>query len=225
MAHINQHLSNFAQLVTSNAVSNSVSLSGNITFVSGVHFSSNLVLDSTTTFVANGEFGFESQALVSNGTGIYWKYIGDGYNGSIGTIGYTGSIGIGFAGSTGGTGYTGSAGYIGVDGYTGSIGADGYNGSFGEIGYTGSIGYGYTGSKGTTAINNYGTANTAGQILISNGTIAEFKSKFYVGDYDIIPISPEYGDIWFSTIDDKPFMWVNNGYYDLWYDFLPPRIQ
>jgi hypothetical protein len=155
----------------------------------------------------------------------YTGSAGAGYIGSIGSLGYTGSTGAGYTGSRGTDGYAGSNG---TNGYTGSAGA-GYTGSKGDIGYSGSAGYigldgytgsiGFTGSAGTSAINGYGSA---GQILISNGSAAEFKSKFYAGDYDIIPVSPEYGDIWFSTIDNKPYMWANNGYYDTWYDFLPP---
>lgn len=66
------------------------------------------------------------------------------------------------------------------------------------------------------------TANQ--QIYVSNGTGGYWASRFFVGDYDAVPENPSYGDIWFSTLDDKPFMWVNNGYFDTWYDFLPPTF-
>lgn len=153
------------------------------------------------------------------GTGARGYTGSRGYAGSIGSIGYTGSQGIGFTGSQGSTGYVGSQGNQGNQGeigYTGSQGLDGY---IGADGYTGSQGeIGYTGSSGTAAFDNYGTS---GQILVSNGTAANWKSKFYVGNSSVIPISPLYGDIWFSTDDNKPYMWINTGTYDTWYDFLP----
>ena len=88
-------------------------------------------------------------------------------------------------------------------------------------------------SYDTTAINSItvnnfvfsATGTTANQqIYVSNGTTGYWASRFFAGDYAVIPDSPNYGDIWFSTIDNKPFMWVNNGYFDTWYDFLPPTF-
>jgi hypothetical protein len=148
-----------------------------------------------------------------------------GYAGSIGSNGYTGSQGIGYTGSQGSTGFVGSQGNDGALGFTGSSGEIGYSGSRGLDGYIGADGYtgsqgtvGYTGSSGTAAFDNYGTD---GQILVSNGTAANWKSKFYVGNTSVIPVNPLYGDIWFSTDDNKPYMWINTGTYDTWYDFLP----
>jgi len=126
------------------------------------------------------------------GSGVRGYTGSRGYDGSVGSIGYAGSQGIGYAGSRGTTGYVGSQGDIGP--------------------------IGYTGSAGTTAFDNYGSY---GQILVSNGSAASFKSKFYVGNTSVIPASPLYGDIWFSTDDNKPYMWINTGTYDTWYDFLP----
>ena len=188
--------------------------------------------------IYTGSIGYSGSAGIGGYTGSA------GYNGYDGSVGYTGSRGFvgsrgvtGFTGSIGGLGYTGSIGigYTGSSGIDGFQGSEGFQGSKGDIGYTGSAGYigmdgytgsrgfigstGYIGSKGTTAINGYGSN---GQVLVSNGTFAEFKYKFYTGDYNIIPLFPEYGDVWLSTIDNKPFMWVNNGDFDTWYDFLPP---
>jgi len=102
-----------------------------------IHLFNNL---SVKGIIANGNIGTAGQALVSNGTAVYW-------GAGAGTTGFTGSTGnVGFTGSTGNVGFTGS---IGVVGYTGSLGAVGYQGSLGAVGYTGSLGLvGYTGSTG-----------------------------------------------------------------------------
>ena len=85
-----------------------------------------------------------------------------------------------------------------------------------------------TSSINSITINNFvfsTTSSTANQqVYVSNGSSGYWASKFFVGDFEVVPEYPNYGDIWFSTIDDKPFMWVNNGYFDTWYDFLPPTF-
>lgn len=77
-------------------------------------------------------------------------------------------------------------------------------------------------------VNNFvfgSVASTANQqIYTSNGSGGYWSSRYYVGGYEVVPDTPNYGDVWYSTIDDKPFMWVNNGYFDTWYDFLPPTF-
>lgn len=139
----------------------------------------------------------------------------NGYTGSAGTNGYTGSAGTnGYTGSQGPQGLQGNIGYTGSSGIQGENGSIGYTGSQGNSGFTGSSGTGYTGSAGSLT-----TYGTAGQLLSSNGSSAVWISKFYVGNVQIIPLNPNYGDIWFSTDDNRPYMWLNTGYYDTWYDF------
>ena len=66
-----------------------------------------------------------------------------------------------------------------------------------------------------------GTIGSNGQVLISNGAVSYWVNKFYVGNNSVLPPIPVYGDIWFSTDDNKPYMWINTGSFDTWYDFLP----
>jgi hypothetical protein len=77
-------------------------------------------------------------------------------------------------------------------------------------------------------VNNFVFASVAStanqQIYTSNGTGGYWSSRYFVGGFEVVPAYPNYGDIWYSTLDDKPFMWVNNGYFDTWYDFLPPTF-
>ena len=77
-------------------------------------------------------------------------------------------------------------------------------------------------------VNNFvfgSVASTANQqIYVSNGSGGYWSSRYFVGGFEVVPAYPNYGDIWYSTLDDKPFMWVNNGYFDTWYDFLPPTF-
>jgi hypothetical protein len=77
-------------------------------------------------------------------------------------------------------------------------------------------------------VNNFVFASVAStanqQIYTSNGSGGYWSSRYYVGGYEVVPDTPNYGDVWYSTIDDKPFMWVNNGNFDTWYDFLPPTF-
>ena len=64
-----------------------------------------------------------------------------------------------------------------------------------------------------------------GQILTSmTGGNVEWTSKFFSGenppDFDKV----NYGDIWFYTTDNKPYMWITDGTSDYFYDFLPPSF-
>jgi len=64
-----------------------------------------------------------------------------------------------------------------------------------------------------------------GQLLTSmTGGNVEWTSKFYSGtlppDFDKV----NYGDIWYSITDNKPYMWVTDGVSDYFYDFLPPSF-
>jgi hypothetical protein len=74
-----------------------------------------------------------------------------------------------------------------------------------------------------TSITANGFVGTDGQILVSNSTGKLYwADRFTVSDTASSPFTPNYGDVWFSTDDNKPYMWVNTGYFDTWYDFLPP---
>lgn len=64
-----------------------------------------------------------------------------------------------------------------------------------------------------------------GQILTSmTGGNVEWTSKFFSGenppDFDKV----NYGDIWFYTTDNRPYMWITDGTSDYFYDFLPPSF-
>ena len=50
----------------------SILYSGNVTFANTATFTSNIILSNISTIIANGQFGTEGQALVSNGTAVYW---------------------------------------------------------------------------------------------------------------------------------------------------------
>ena len=53
---------------------------GNSTFSNVVTFTSNVVYGTTSSISANGTYGTPGQALVSNGTGIYWGTVVAGSN-------------------------------------------------------------------------------------------------------------------------------------------------
>ena len=82
------------------------SSNGTVSFEVGANLASLRV----GTIVANGATGTSGQALVSNGSAVFWSN-NPGYTGS---TGFTGSVGpqgtTGFTGSTGSIGYTGSKG-------------------------------------------------------------------------------------------------------------------
>ena len=136
------------------------SSNGTVSFEVGANLASLRV----GTIVANGATGTSGQALISNGSAVFWSN-NPGFTGSTGATGFTGSIGpqgnIGFTGSVGAQGPQGATGPQGPIGFTGSRGATGFTGSTGPqgaqgpIGFTGSIGaqgpqgtIGFTGSLG-----------------------------------------------------------------------------
>jgi hypothetical protein len=124
---------------------------------------SNLASLSVGSIVANGVTGTSGQALVSNGSAVFWSN-NPGFTGSAGpqgTTGFTGSIGaqgaqgaVGFTGSTGAQGPAGPTGPQGTTGFTGSVGATGPQGPIGFVGSRGPNGFtgsaGPTGPQGTT---------------------------------------------------------------------------
>jgi hypothetical protein len=61
-----------------------------------------------------------------------------------------------------------------------------------------------------------------GQILTSYNNSTYWATRFFTGNTLVVPSNPNYGDIWFSTNFNRPLMWVNNGYFDTWYDFTSP---
>lgn len=67
-----------------------------------------------------------------------------------------------------------------------------------------------------------GAVGTNGQVLTSNGSKSYWASKFYNGATP--PENPNLGDIWFYVDENKLYMWVNDGLYDYWFDFLPPTF-
>jgi hypothetical protein len=69
-----------------------------------------------------------------------------------------------------------------------------------------------------------GALGSNGQVLTSNGSSTYWSSKvtFYNGAFP--PESPSLGDIWFYVEENKLYMWVNDGEYDYWFDFLPPTF-
>lgn len=70
-------------------------------------------------------------------------------------------------------------------------------------------------------INGNGGAN--GQVLISNGNnTISYRHQFFVGENP--PSFNHYGDIWYDTVFDRLFMWVDDGDAEYFYDFLPPNF-
>jgi hypothetical protein len=127
---------------------------------------SNLASLSVGSIVANGATGTAGQALVSNGSAVFWSnnpgFTGSagpqgaaGPTGSQGPVGFTGSTGAqGPAGATGPQGTQGNIGFTGSTGAQGAQGATGPQGTQGAVGFTGSTGpqgaTGLTGPQGTT---------------------------------------------------------------------------
>ncbi len=107
---------------------------------------------------ANGSIGSSGQALVSNGSTVFWSN-NTGFTGSQGATGPTGPTGpqgpIGFTGSQGAQGPTGPTGPQGPTGAQGPIGFTGSQGAQGPTGPTGPTGpqgpIGFTGSTGLTS--------------------------------------------------------------------------
>ena len=118
-------------------------------------YGGSIVIGSGVGISANNSFGTSGQALVSNGSSVFWS-TNPGYTGSVGATGPTGPGGptgptgpTGFTGSLGATGPTGPGGPTGPTGFTGSLGATGPTGPGGPTGPTGPTGF--TGSTGLTS--------------------------------------------------------------------------
>jgi hypothetical protein len=133
---------------------------------------SNLASLSVGSIVANGVTGTSGQALVSNGSAVFWSN----------NPGFTGS-----AGAQGPTGFTGSAGATGPQGtigFTGSTGAQGPAGPTGPQGTTG-----FTGSAGLPDWQ----LKTANYTAINNDAILADTTG---GSFTItLPASPSLGDV------------------------------
>jgi len=81
-------------------------------------YGGSIVIGSGVGISANNSFGTSGQALVSNGSAVYWSS-NPGYTGSVGATGPTGPTGpTGFTGSLGATGPTGPTGFTGSTGLT-----------------------------------------------------------------------------------------------------------
>ena len=173
---------------------------------------------------ANGVNGESGQALVSNGTDVFWSnnpgYTGSaGFTGSQGTTGFTGSTG-----SQGNIGFTGSLGAQGPQGnigFTGSLGAQGPQGAQGPIGFTGSLGAqgpqgaqgttGFTGSRGndgsfggatfdyTFDSTTYVGAGSAGKLQFNNANVSLANTMFIDDEQD----GPFDIQTFLRTIDDS----------------------
>ena len=138
-----------------------------------------------------------------------------------------------------------SSALFGPRGYTGSSGLNGAGNSFTKIVVTGQsdlISYQgdllqiVAGNNIILNTNNNSSPKTLtitsnanatgygsnGQILVSNNGATYWASRFFSGNSSIVPLYPNYGDIWFSTEYNRPLVWANNGYFDTWYDFSSP---
>ena len=154
-----------------------VSVNGNVSLSAADH----LVLSSTSGISANGSFGSSGQALVSNGSAVFWSnnpgFTGSrGFTGSVGAQGPTGATGpTGGPGPTGPTGATGPTGPQGPIGFTGSQGAQGPAGPTGPQGPAGPTGptgpqgpIGPTGPTGTFSGTVSGDINLTGELNFTN---------------------------------------------------------
>ena len=63
------------------------------------------------------------------------------------------------------------------------------------------------------------SAGEVGQVLTSNSSGTYWHSRLVSSDFP--PSDPILGDIWYSTVFDKPYMYVFDGSSNYWYDFLP----
>ena len=170
---------------------------------------------------ANGVNGESGQALVSNGTAVFWSnnpgYTGSaGFTGSQGTTGFTGSTGsqgnIGFTGSLGAQGpqgnigFTGSLGAQGAQGpigFTGSLGAQGPQGAQGTAGFTGSRGndgsFGGATFDYTFDSTTYVGAGSAGKLQFNNANVSLANTMFIDDEQD----GPFDIQTFLRTIDDS----------------------
>ena len=74
----------------------------------------------------------------------------------------------------------------------------------------------------STAAANIGYGVNGSVLTSSNNGTTYWASRFFSGNSSIVPLYPNYGDIWFSTEYNRPLVWANNGYFDTWYDFSSP---
>jgi hypothetical protein len=124
-----------------------------------------------TALQANGSLGTSGQALVTNGTSVFWSnntgFTGSrGAQGPQGAGGATGAQGPGGAtGAQGAIGFTGSRGAQGPQGAGGATGAQGPGGATGAQGAGGATGaqgaIGFTGSRGAQGPQGAGGATGA----------------------------------------------------------------
>ena len=63
------------------------------------------------------------------------------------------------------------------------------------------------------------STGVAGQVLTTNSTGTFWHTRLVSSDFP--PLDPILGDIWYSTVFDKPYMYVYDGSSAYWYDFLP----
>jgi len=63
------------------------------------------------------------------------------------------------------------------------------------------------------------STGTAGQVLTTNSMGAYWHTRLVSSDFP--PSDPILGDIWYSTVFDKPYLYVYDGSSAYWYDFLP----
>jgi hypothetical protein len=76
-----------------------------------------------------------------------------------------------------------------------------------------------SGNLSVNAILANGSYGTYGQVLLSNSDGTYWHTHFTPSDFP--PPDPILGDIWYSTVFDKPYMYVFDGTSSYWYDFLP----
>lgn len=138
-----------------------------------------------------------------------------------------------------------SSALFGPRGYTGSSGINGAGNSFTHIVVTGQpdlisfegdilqviagnniiLNTNNNSSPKTLTITSNANATgygSNGQILVSNNGATYWASRFFSGNSSVVPLYPNYGDIWFSTEFNRPLVWANNGYFDTWYDLSSP---
>ena len=74
----------------------------------------------------------------------------------------------------------------------------------------------------STAAANIGYGVNGSVLTSSNNGTTYWASRFFSGNVSVVPLNPNYGDVWFSTEYNRPLMWANNGYFDTWFDLSSP---
>ena len=184
----------------------------------------------------NGSIGATGATGYAGSTGFNGSA---GYNGSIGALGYTGSIGYTGSLPTGITSnqvntITIDAGYNFIPATDGTQNLGSINNRFkslylsGNTLYVGNVALSdNNGTLQVTQANGYvapvatsiGLGSANGQMLLSNSITTFWHSLYTLSATP--PSNPNYGDIWYYTVDNKPYMWVNDGGGSFWLDFLP----